>query len=115
MKRGFILFYTLIAYVNLALILSSANVILQNRLRMLNRTVQLNEVYEIEAYAIERIKEEFMYLDTKNFRFKMHGCTVFVEYDELTAYIDVRGRYGFYAVLEYNDEYARVKDYYYPD
>ena len=115
MKKGFILFHTLIVCVNLAYIIFSSNIILQNRLDQLNRTERLNEVYEIESSAIERIKEEFMYMDTKDFTFQMHGSRVKVYYEENTAYISVLGKYTFHAVLDYNQDYARVERYYYPD
>ena len=115
MKKGFILFQTLLLFVNLTMILSFSHQILSNKLIQMQRMREMNNRYYIESEIIKQIREEFMYYDTKDFTKIIRLCLVHVTYDEenFEAHISVRGLYTFFAVLEYNDDYATVKNYYY--
>ena len=115
MKKGFILLQSIMLFLHLTMILSFTQQILSNKVTQLERVPEMNQRYYVESEIIKQVMEEFMYYDNKNFIRFIRFCFVYVRYEEedFTAYITVRGMYNFNAVLEYNDEYAAVKDYYY--
>ena len=115
MKKGFILLNTLILFVNISLMITCCTKILSYKMEMLERIEKNNRIYQIESTVIKRVRDDFMFFTTENFHQVINFSFVYVVYveDQDLAYITSIGLYNFSAVLEYNQEYATVADYYY--
>lgn len=68
---------------------------------------------ELEKKIIDRINKEFYEFENKNFYLSLNDCDIEVTYNDLTAFIEVKGKHNFTSCLWYNDEYGTINEYQY--